>query len=170
MGELESALEVNAKINHPEMGLILAYEIDGFGSCLLEDEPNIPNLLSLPYLKCLDMADPLYQNTRKFILSENNPYFIKGKNAEGYSSPHISNNYIWHLSIIMRALTSRNNEEIKSCLSMIKSTHAGTGFMHEGFDRNNPQKYTRSWFSWANSLFGELVVKLWHENPDLLGV
>jgi meiotically up-regulated gene 157 (Mug157) protein len=114
ISELESALEANAKIHHPEMGSILAYEIDGFGSCLLEDEPNIPNLLSLPYLKCMDIADPLYQNTRKFILSENNPYFIKGRNAEGYSSPHISNNYIWHLSIIMRALTSHHNEEIKS--------------------------------------------------------
>lgn len=166
--ELKGALEVNATIIHPEAGTILAYEIDGFGSCLLEDEPNIPNLLSLPYLNCMDIADPLYQNTRKFILSENNPYFIKGKNTEGYSSPHISNNYIWHLSIIMRALTSSDKEEIKRCLGMIKSTHAGTGFMHEGFDRNNPEKYTRSWFSWANSLFGELVVKLWNEMPDLL--
>ncbi len=166
--ELKKALESFAWVNHREAGKVLAYEIDGFGSCLLQDEPNIPNLLSMPYLDCMNYSDTLYQNTRKFIFSENNPYFLKGKFAEGLGSPHTPENYIWHLSIIMRAMTSEDKDEIKNCLSMIKSTHGGTGFMHEGFDKDDPQKYTRDWFSWANSLFGELVVKIWNERPELL--
>ncbi|MEE1011588.1 MAG: glycoside hydrolase family 125 protein [Acutalibacteraceae bacterium] len=42
---------------------------------------------------------------------------------------------------------------------MLETTDADTGFMHEGFDANDPKKFTRSWFSWSCALFAELVEK-----------
>jgi hypothetical protein len=68
----------------------------------------------------------------------------------------------------MQAMTSADKEEIRNCLNMIKTTHAGKGFMHESFNKDNPSDYTRSWFAWANTLFGELIIKVHDEFPDLL--
>ena len=101
-------------------------------------------------------------------MSEDNPYYLKGKAAEGQGSPHTGKNAIWPMGIILRALTSNDKEEITQCLKMLKTTHAGTGFMHEGFNKDNPQQFSRSWFAWANTLFGELIVKIYNEMPDLL--
>jgi uncharacterized protein len=50
----------------------------------------------------------------------------------------------------------------------LQNTHAGTGFMHESFDKDNPSKFTRPWFAWANTLFGEFILKTFNERPDLL--
>jgi hypothetical protein len=72
------------------------------------------------------------------------------------------------MSITMRALTSTDDKEITQCLKMLKATHAKTGFMHEAFNKDNPTNYTRKWFAWANTLFGELIVKLYNEKPELL--
>ena len=135
---------------------------------LFMDDANVPSLLSLPYLGCCRADDIVYKDTRKFLLSNNNPYFFKGKEAEGIGSPHTLINNIWIISIIMRALTSDDDEEIFQCLTFLKSTDAGTGFMHEAFDKDNAGVYTRKWFAWANSLFGELILKLYNEKPYLL--
>ena len=128
----------------------------------------MPNLLSLTYFGAVDKSDPIYQNTRKMVLSDGNPYFYKGKYAEGVGSDHTPKGYIWHLSLIARALTSDDDKEISYCLDTIKATHASTGFMHEGFSADNPSHYTRKWFAWANTLFGELILKVYHERPHLL--
>ena len=40
------------------------------------------------------------------------------------------------------------------------TTDAGTGFMHESFHKDNPENFTRAWFAWQNTLFGELILKL----------
>ena len=77
-------------------------------------------------------------------------------------------NYIWPMSIIMRALTSTSDAEIVGCLQTLVKTTAGTNFMHEAFNKDDASKYTRPWFAWANGLFGELVLKLHAENPTLL--
>jgi meiotically up-regulated gene 157 (Mug157) protein len=45
-------------------------------------------------------------------------------------------------------------------MRLLLSTDAGTGFMHESFHKDNPEKFTRPWFAWQNTLFGELVLKL----------
>jgi hypothetical protein len=132
------------------------------------DDANVPSLLGLPYLGCVEPADEVYQNTRKFVLSADNPYFFKGQYAEGIGGPHVGMDMIWPMSITMRALTSTNDAEITQCLKMLKATHAGTGFMHEAFNKNNPTNYTRKWFAWANTLFGELIVKLYNEKPEIL--
>lgn len=166
--EVEKALQQYAVINHPQHGRIYAYEIDGFGSVNLMDDANVPSLLSLPYLGALAASDTIYQNTRKFLLSENNPFFFKGKAAEGIGGPHVGQDMIWPMSITMRALTSNNDQEIKSCITMLKKTHGGTGFMHEAFHKDDPKNFTRSWFAWANTLFGELLWKTYQANPKLL--
>ena len=150
-------------------GEVLAYELDGFGNRLYMDDANIPSLLSMPYLNTIEIEDRLYQATRKFVLSPDNPYFFKGKQAEGNGGPHVGLDMIWPMAIIMRAITSNSDEEILHCLKMLKRTHAGTGFMHESFHKDKPLHYTRKWFAWANTLFGELLIKLYKERPHLLG-
>ena len=166
--EVENALLQYAIINHLNFGQIYPYEVDGFGNRLFMDDANAPSLLSLPYLGCCSVNDLIYQNTRRFVLSENNPYFFKGKAAEGIGSPHTLVNRIWPISIIMRALTSESNDEIVQCLYYLKYTHAGTGFMHESFNKDDAGDFTRKWFAWANTLFGELILKLFTEKPRLL--
>jgi meiotically up-regulated gene 157 (Mug157) protein len=143
------------------------YEVGGFGNQLFMDDANAPSLLSLPYFGCCADDDATYLNTRRFVLSEDNPYFFRRRASEA-GGPHVGLNMIWPLGIIMRALTSRDDREILSCLKMLKTTHAGTGFMHESFERDDPKKFTRSWFAWANTLFGELVLKIHSERPQLL--
>ncbi len=166
--EIEKALMEYANAEHLNFGKIFSYEVDGFGNKLFMDDANVPSLLSLPYLGCCKVDDPVYQNTRKFVLSRNNPYFFKGKVAEGTGSPHTLVNNIWHIGIIMRALTSIEDEEIIHCLYLLKTTNAETGFMHESIDKDDANIFTRSWFALANSLFGELILKLYYEKPELL--
>ena len=132
------------------------------------DDANVPSLISLSYLGIHKPDDELYQRTREFVLSNRNPWYKKGRFAEGMGSPHTGRGSIWPMGIILRALTSTDDHEIKNCLEMLKITHANTGFMHESFNPDNPENYTRSWFAWANTLFGELIVKLWNERPHLL--
>ena len=167
--EVETALKKYAVCQHPEFGTIYAYEVDGFGSRMLMDDANVPSLLALPYLGDVDIDDPIYQNTRRFVWSEANPYFFRGTAGEGIGGPHIGYDMIWPMSIMMKAFTSRDDEEIKECLRMLMRTDAGTGFMHESFHKDNPARFTRKWFAWQNTLFGELILKLIDEGKlDLL--
>ena len=161
--EVETALQQYAIINHAAYGKIYAYEVNGFGSYNLMDDANVPSLLSLPYLEAVKNNDTLYANTRKWLLSANNPFFFKGKAAEGVGSPHTGMDMIWPISIIMRGITSNDNKEIKYCIDTLQHTHAGTGFMHESFNKDNPANFTRKWFAWANTLFGEFILKAYHE-------
>ena len=166
--QISEAITKYANVNHPKHGLIYAYEVDGYGNSLIMDDANVPSLLSLPYLGACKTDDYIYRGTRGFILSEDNPYFFKGTAAEGIGGPHVGLNMVWPLGITMRALTSTDDAEIRQCLKMLKSTHAGTGFMHESFHKDDPANYTRKWFAWANTLFGELIIKLHNERPALL--
>jgi meiotically up-regulated gene 157 (Mug157) protein len=168
--EVHEAVMKHGVVEHPVHGKVFAYEVDGLGHSLVIDEPNLPNLLSLPYFGAVERTDPIYVNTRAMILSASNKYFIKGKYAEGVGSDHTPKGYVWHLSLIARALTSTDDKEKVQCLKMLKATHNGTGFMHEGFDANNPARYTRKWFAWANTLFGELILKTAKEKPNLLRI
>jgi len=167
-GEVEKALMQYAVVQHAQFGKVYAYEVNAFGSYHLMDDANVPSLLSLPYLDAKPATDPVYQNTRKLILSESNPFFFKGKVAEGIGGPHAGMQMIWPLGITMRALTSASDAEIKKCLQMLVASHAGTGFMHESFHKDDAAKFSRKWFAWANTLFGELVLKTYHTKPALL--
>ncbi len=167
--EVETALHKYAIYDHPKYGKIYAFEVDGFGNQLLMDDANVPSLLSMAYLGTVDSSDPTYQNTRRFVWSEDNPYFFKGKVAEGIGGPHIGYDMIWPMSIMMKAFTSKDDAEIKWCIETLMKTDGDTGFMHESFDKNNGANYTRSWFAWANTLFGELIIKLVNDGKvDLL--
>ena len=167
--EVEKALKKYAVCNHPKYGKIYAFEVDGFGNQLLMDDANVPSLIALPYLGDVKVTDPIYQNTRKFVWSEDNPYFFKGSAGEGIGGPHIGYDMIWPMSIIMKAFTSQNDAEIKTCIKMLMDTDAGTGFIHESFNKNDPKNFTRAWFAWQNTLFGELILKLVNEGKaDLL--
>jgi meiotically up-regulated gene 157 (Mug157) protein len=157
--EVDTALNKYAIVDHFEFGKVFAYEVDGYGSVLHMDDANVPSLISLPYIAGIDPNNEVYQNTRRLVLSSFNPYFAQGK-YKGVGGPHTGKEMIWPLSYIMRAMTSQSDEEIRYCIQMIKETHADTGFIHESFFRDDPKQYTRSWFAWANTIFGELILKL----------
>lgn len=166
--EVNAALQEHAIVTHPQFGKVYAYEVNGYGSFNLMDDANVPSLLSLPYLGAVKNSDPVYINTRKLLLSEYNPFFFKGSAGEGIGGPHAGTDLIWPLSIIIRALTSNNDAEIKKCIRILQQSHAGTGYMHETFYKDDVKKFTRSWFAWANTIFGELLHKTAITKPELL--
>ena len=166
--QVREALNTYGKARHARFGEVYAYEADGFGNQLFMDDANVPSLLSLAYLGCVSVEDPVYRNTRAMVLSDANPYFYRGSAAEGLGGPHSGLGMIWPLGIITRALTSSNESEIAGCLKTLMATDAGTGFMHESFSMDDAGKYTREWFAWANTLFGELILTLHVRHPRLL--
>ncbi|HXI71775.1 MAG TPA: glycoside hydrolase family 125 protein [Verrucomicrobiae bacterium] len=166
--EVENALREYAVVNHPKAGRVYAFEVDAYGNYYCTDDGNIPSLLSLPYLGATTHSDALYQNTRRLLLSADNPYYCVGKAASGPGGPHVGVDMIWPLGVIMEGLTATNDAEIRQCLETLQHTHAGTGFIHEAFNKDNPGKFTRSWFAWANTIFGEFVWKTFNTQPHLL--
>lgn len=176
--QLFEALKQNSIVTNKTYGNMYAYEVNGFGSYNLMDDANVPSLLSLPYLlntaisiddyKYAAGGPAIYPNTRRYVLSADNPFFFKGKAAEGIGGPHAGADMIWPLSIVMRGLTSTDDAEISHCINMLQHTHAGTGFMHESFHKDDPTKFTRKWFAWANTIFGEFIWKVYREKPKLL--
>lgn len=159
-GEVEAALRRYAVVRHPEFGEIYAFEVDGFGNAHMMDDSNAPSLLSLPYLTDVSVDDPVYRNTRRFVWSNSNPYFFSGEAGEGIGGPHVGYDMVWPMSIIMKAMTSDDEEEIATAVAMLMATDAGTNFIHESFHKDDPSKFTRDWFAWQNTLFGELILKL----------
>lgn len=162
------AVEKYGVTYHPKYGKIYVYETNGYGSFNMMDDANVPSLLSLPYLDAVGESDQVYANTRKFVLSEDNPFYFKGTAAAGLGSPHTGMDMIWPIGIIMQGLTSKDPNEIKQCLQYLQTTHASTGFMHESFNKDVPLNFSRKWFAWANTLFGEFILKVYKEHRSLL--
>lgn len=168
--EIFEAVRTHAIVRHPVHGEILAYEVDGLGGVNFMDDANVPSLLSLPYLGFCERNDPLYLRTRAFCLSPENPYFVTYGDYAGIGSQHTARGTIWPMAVTMQALSAESDEEILFCLRQLKTCHAGTGFMHESFHANDPSNFSRPWFAWANTLFGELIVTLYRTKPHLLAV
>lgn len=167
--DIEQGISKWGIIEHPALGKIYAYEVDGFGSSCVMDDPNVPSLLSLPYLGFVKPDDEIYQNTRKMALSEWNGFYSEGCEACGITSPHVGTvDHFWPMATIVQAITSTNEEEITGCLKILQDTHAGTFFMHESVHVDDPRQFSRHWFSWANSLFGELILELDQKHPGIL--
>lgn len=155
--EIEVGISKFAIVHNEEFGDIYAYEVDGQGNYNFMDDANVPSLLSIPYIGFKEVDDKIYQNTRRFILSKNNPFYYEGSAAKGIGSPHTPPQYIWHIALSMAGLTSNSEDEISSLLNTLINTDADTGFMHEGFYCNNPKEFTRDWFAWSNSLFAHFI-------------
>lgn len=165
---VEAAVMKYGTYEHPEFGKMLCYEFDGLGNQNFMDDANVPSLMSLPFLDIMKADDPLYVNTRKYLLSDKNGWFFRGTAAEGQGSPHTGLNKIWPMGIIMRAMTTINEEEINQCLAYLVATDDDKGFMHESFNKDKPSDFTREWFAWANGLFGELVVNVYENHTSLI--
>lgn len=158
--DIDEGIHAHGIYDHPKFGKMYAYEVNGMGDVILMDDANSPSLMAAPYLGYAEKDDPIYVNTRKFILSFENPWFFEGSVAKGVGSPHTGQDKIWHIALCMQALTSDNQAEIEKCLKMIADSHAGTFLMHESFNKNDDKDFTRPWFAWANSLFAELMIRL----------
>ncbi|MDY3929363.1 MAG: glycoside hydrolase family 125 protein [Clostridia bacterium] len=159
--ELRNQIDVGIKkyciVDNEKYGKIYACETDGMGNYSMIDDANIPSLLSIPYIGYADAEDEIYQNTRKFLLSSDNPFYFEGKYAKGIGSRHTPENYVWHMALVMQGMTATDNNEKREILEMIANTDADTGYLHEGFNVDNPCEFTREWFTWPNSLFSEFI-------------
>ena len=155
--EIARAIERNGQVNLPPFGRIYAYEIDGRGHANLMDDANIPSLLSIPYYGYVSNRDSVYKATRAFALSERNPFFFHGKYASGIGSPHTPRGYVWPLALVMQALTSSDQSEINQTLNYIAVSDIGDHRLHESFNADWPEAYTRDDFAWPNALFAELM-------------
>lgn len=155
--ELEEGIRRFAIVEHPTYGSIYACETDGMGHYSMIDDANIPSLLSIPYIGYADAEDGVYQNTRRYLLSKENPYYFEGKYARGIGSSHTPHGYVWHMALVMQGLTALTREEKREMLDMVTATDADTGLLHEGFHVDDPKQYTREWFTWPCSLFAEFV-------------
>ncbi|MBY0146205.1 glycoside hydrolase family 125 protein [Neobacillus niacini] len=158
--EIQSGIEQYAKLDHPIYGDMYVYETDGDGRVNLMDDANVPSLLAAPYLGYLPFDDSTYLNTRSFLLSRDNPYYYEGKCANGIGSPHTPDHYIWHIALAIQGITTTSEAEKAEILSYFKQTDGGTNFMHEGFNADCPEEFTRDWFAWANTMFSEFVLSL----------
>lgn len=139
-------------------GYMYAYEVDGLGHSVLMDDANVPSLLSIPYMGYAPIDAGIYANTRRFVLSSDNPYYFVGKFARGVGSPHTPRGYVWPLSLVMEGLTSNDGDEVRQVFSQLQASDTGDHLLHESFDPNEPKNYTRPNFGWPCSLFSELVL------------
>ena len=156
--EIYEAIESIGIVEKEGFGKIYAYETDGYGQYNLMDDANIPSLLSMKYLGYVGKNPEIAENTRRFILSEGNPYFYRGTAASGIGSPHTPVCNIWHMALAMQGITSDSPEEKLRMLKLMTATDAGCGMMHESFHMDDPTQFSRSWFSWANAMYCHLVM------------
>ena len=155
--EVQEAIETIGKTFTEEFGMVYAYETDGYGMYNLMDDANVPSLLAMSYLG-YEGEPEVSSNTRRFLLSEANPFYFKGDKAAGIGSPHTPSNYIWHIAMAIQGLTSETREEKLEILKNMAATTGGKGVMHEGFCCEDDSKFTRAWFSWANAMYAELFL------------
>jgi meiotically up-regulated gene 157 (Mug157) protein len=155
--EIQRGIEQNGTLNLAPFGRIYAYEVDGLGHANVMDDANVPSLLSIPYFGYLPNNNSLYLATRSFVLSDRDPYFFHGKYASGVGSPHTPNGYIWPLALCVQALTALDPAEVARVYGYIAVADIGDHRLHESFNADWPEQYTREDFAWPNALYTELV-------------
>ncbi len=163
--EVQTGIQTFGEVFTPNYGYVYAYEVDGLGKQLLMDDANIPSLLSAPYLGYTRPDAFVYRNTRRFLLSRDNPYFYVGSVARGIGSAHTNDGYVWPLAIIMQGLTTTSTPEKKSVLGELVGSDPGDHLLHESFDPSNPGRYTRKDFGWPNALFSEYIMTSFAGTP-----
>jgi uncharacterized protein len=152
-GELRAGIE-----RHGIVDGIYAYEVDGLGNSLLLDDANVPSLLSLPYVGFCERDDPVYVATRAWALSSRNPNWADGKVVRGVGSTHTRRGWVWPLAIAMEGLTAGTSAGREDALERLEATITGDTLLHEAVDPDDPRRFTRRWFSWADMLYVELVL------------
>lgn len=158
--EIDEGIKRYGTVEHPQFGTIYAYETDGRGNYNLMDDANVPSLLAMPYVGYVTPDDPIYLNTRRFLLSVENPFYYAGDVARGIGSPHTPPHYIWHIALAVQGMTATDEAEREDILATFQRTDAGTHLMHEGFHVDDPTHFTREWFAWANAMFSEFVLSM----------
>ncbi len=156
--EIDKGIKEHAIVKNAAGEDIFAYEVDGLGGYSIMDDSNVPSLMAAPYLGYCAKDDNFYLNTRQTLLSKENPYFYEGKFAKGIGSSHTPENYVWPIALSIEGLTTDDKAEKERILNLLVDCDGGTNLMHEGFDVDNPNNFTRDWFSWANMMFCELVM------------
>ncbi len=156
--EVQSGIQTFGIVFTPNYGYVYAYEVDGLGHALTMDDANIPSLLSAPYFGYTTADSLVYKNTRKFLLSKNNPYYYVGSVARGIGSAHTSDGYVWPLALIIQGITSTNDGERRDVLQQLLASDPGDHLLHESFDPNDPKRFSRKDFGWPNALFSEFVL------------
>lgn len=137
---------------------VYAYEVDGLGGVLLMDDANTPSLLSLPLSAPSVLDDAVWAATRDFVLSPANPYWFSGTAAAGVGSPHTLPQRVWPIALAVEGLVSGSPARRRELLDVLVATDGGTGDMHESFDVEDPMRFSRPWFSWADAMFCELAL------------
>ncbi|KAI0475284.1 glycoside hydrolase family 125 protein [Xylariaceae sp. FL0804] len=166
--EIRAGIEQWGIITSPTGQKMYAYEVDGFGGQNLMDDANIPSLLSAPMLGYLDANDTVYQNTRQWILSRQNPWWCSGTVLNAVGSPHIRPGAAWPMAAIVRAMTSDDDDEITTAIKEVLSSTNGLGLIHESVSSFDASQWTRSWFGWGNAVFGQMIMELAERKPHLL--
>ncbi|KAI1006025.1 Meiotically up-regulated 157 protein [Podosphaera aphanis] len=155
-------------VHHKKYGQVFAYEVDGYGSQIIMDDANVPSLLALPILGFVERTNEVYQNTRKMLLEKSgNPYYLVGDNFHGIGGPHVGLQHAWPMSLLIQAITSDNDDEIKDCLRAVLAS-SPLGLVHEAVDVNSLHVFTRPWFAWANSVFAQTILDLSRRKPHLI--
>jgi hypothetical protein len=155
--EIDAGIAAHGTVRHPEFGEIYAYEVDGRGNALLMDDANLPSLLGIPFFGYRDREDPVYRRTRAFCLSPANPYYAAGSAAAGIGSPHTPAGRVWPIALAVQAVTSADPAEKERLIQTMQRTAIG-GAVHESFDPDDPRRYSREWFAWADTMFALAVM------------
>jgi len=166
--KIEKGVMEHGVVTHKKYGEVFAFEVDGYGSHILMDDANLPSLLALPLLGFVDASNEIYKNTRRMILEKSgNPYYLTGDEFNGIGGPHVGLQSAWPMSVLVQAMTSDDDEEIKKCLGAVKNVSMN-GLIHESVNVDYAKSYTRSWFAWANSVYAQTILDLAQRKPHLL--
>lgn len=168
--DLRAAIQQHGLVPDTNGTTVYAYEVDGFGGAIAMDDANVPSLLAMPVFGFLDRTDQVYQATRAKVLSRDNPYYSQGPVMSGIGSPHTGTGTVWPIAKIEEILTSNDETEVLGALKELIGGTDGFGLMHESVNSWNGSVWTRQWFSWANGLFGEMVLDLEKRMPEILNM
>ncbi len=165
--EVQDGIQTYGEVFTPNYGYVYAYEVDGLGNKTLMDDANIPSLLAAPYMGYTRPDAFVYRNTRRFLLSRDDPYYYAGRIARGIGSAHTSDGFVWPLGLVVQGLTSISSGERRDILTQLLASDPGDHLLHESFDPSNPLRYSRKDFGWPNALLSEWIMTSFGGVPEI---